>query len=230
MQHSSQDVCWCSRWERGVLGCLIPLTKIPVWNFVNSTCPMERYIPVAQTQPKPQHVIALVSRIQKSGTRDNHFVKWRGTFWFDRPKWPDRSKWTTFKAGHEYFGQTKPKSTIPFDQPTEISGILGWMEIKSLWTPLWRILRFTLRLHTAYLPNYFQLFLLKFCHTLLTNLCFVGSLLCSNSRLSLIRGVGTGFVLVCGNSGGVGSQFLINMENPGRWGVLSKIPSVVGYG
>ena len=84
---------------------------------------------------------------------------------------------------------------------------------------LWRILRFTLRLHTAYLPNYFQLFLLKFCHTLLTNLCFVGSLLCSNSRLSLIRGVGRGFVLLCGNSGGVGSQFLINMENPGRWGV-----------
>ena len=36
---------------------------------------MERYIPVAQTQPKPQHVIALVSRIQKSGTRDNNFVK-----------------------------------------------------------------------------------------------------------------------------------------------------------
>ena len=35
---------------------------------------------------------------------------------------------------------------------------------------LWRILRFAPRLHTAYLPNYFQLFLLKFCHTLLTNL------------------------------------------------------------
>ena len=69
---------------------------------------------------------------------------------------------------------------------------------------LWRILRFTLRLHTAYLPNYFQLFLLKFCHTLLTNLCFVGSLLCSNSRLSLKRGAGRGFVLLCGNSGGVG--------------------------
>ena len=33
-----------------------------------------------------------------------------------------------------------------------------------------RILRFTPRLHTTYLPNYFQLFLPKFCHTLLTNL------------------------------------------------------------
>ena len=138
MQHLSQDVCWCSRWERGVLGCLIPLTKIPVWNFVNSTCPMERYIPVAQTQPKPQQVIVLVnkSRIQKSGTRDNNFVKWRGTFWSDQPKWPDQSKWTTFRAGHEYFSQTKPKWTIPFDQPTEISGILGRVEIKRPWTPL----------------------------------------------------------------------------------------------
>ena len=28
-----------------------------------------------------------------------------------------------------------------------------------------RILRFTPRLHTAYISNYFQLFLLKFCHT-----------------------------------------------------------------
>ena len=30
--------------------------------------------------------------------------------------------------------------------------------------------------------------------------------------------------------GGGGRQFLANMENPGRWGVLSENPSVVGYG
>ena len=97
---------------------------------------MERYIPVAQTQPKPQHVIVLVSRIQKTGTRANNFVKWRGTFRSDRPKWPDRSKWTTFKPGHEYSGQTKPKWTIPFDQRTKICRKLSWMEIKHPWTPL----------------------------------------------------------------------------------------------
>ena len=117
-------------------GAYFHSTKIPVWNFVNPTCPMEQYILVAQTQPKPQHVIVLVSRIQKSGTRENNFVKWRGTFWSDRPKWPDKSKWTTFRAGHEYSGQTKLKWTIPFDQPTKISGILGWKEIKRPWTPL----------------------------------------------------------------------------------------------
>ena len=38
--------------------------------------PMEWCTPVAQTQPKPQHVNVLVSRIQKSSTRDNNFVRW----------------------------------------------------------------------------------------------------------------------------------------------------------
>ena len=31
-------------------------TKIPVWNFGNFTCPMERYITVARNQPKPPRV------------------------------------------------------------------------------------------------------------------------------------------------------------------------------
>ena len=159
--------CWCWRWERGVLGCLIPFNKNSSLKFfINSTCPMEWYTPVAQTQPKPQHVNVLVSRIQKSSTRDNNFVRWRGTFRSDRPKWPDQSKWTTFKAGHEYSGQTKPKWTIPFDQTNRNFQNFGLNGNKApLDSPLRRILRFTSRLHTAYLPNYFQLFLLKFCHT-----------------------------------------------------------------
>ena len=33
------------------------------------------YIPAAQTQPKPQRVIVLVCRLQKSNTGDNTFVK-----------------------------------------------------------------------------------------------------------------------------------------------------------
>ena len=31
-------------------------------------------------------VIVLVSKIQKSGTGDNNFVKWNGSFWSDRPR------------------------------------------------------------------------------------------------------------------------------------------------
>ena len=46
----------------------------------------------------------------------------------DRPKLPDRSKWTTFNAGLEYSGRTEPEWSVPFDVPTEISGILGWVE------------------------------------------------------------------------------------------------------
>ena len=73
-------------------------------------------------------LLGLVSRIEKSGTGDNNFGKWKGTFRSDRPKWPDRSQWTTFKAGPEYSGRTKPKWSVPFDVPTEITGVLGWME------------------------------------------------------------------------------------------------------
>ena len=46
----------------------------------------------------------------------------------DRRNLPDRSKWTTFKAGPEYSGRTEPEWSVPFDVPTEISGILGWVE------------------------------------------------------------------------------------------------------
>ena len=61
------------------------------------------------TQADARSVIVLVSRRQKIDTGDNNFVKWKGTFRSDRPKWPDWSKWTTLKAGSEYCGQTKPK-------------------------------------------------------------------------------------------------------------------------
>ena len=78
------------------------------------------------TQATMRLVIVLVSRKQKRGTGDNNFVKLKGTFWSERPKWPDQSKWTT--RGPKYPGQTKPKWSIRFDVPTKISRILGWME------------------------------------------------------------------------------------------------------
>ena len=43
------------------------------------------------TQATARLVIVLVSRMQQSGTVDDNFVKWKGTFRSDRPKWPDRS-------------------------------------------------------------------------------------------------------------------------------------------
>ena len=73
-------------------------------------------------------LLVLVSRIEKCGTGGNNFDKWKETFRSDRPKWPDRSKLTTFKAGTEYSGRTKPKWSVPFGVPTEVSGVLGWTE------------------------------------------------------------------------------------------------------
>ena len=58
------------------------------------------------TQATARLVIVLASRIQKSGTGDNNFVK----------------------ASPEYSGRTKPKWSVLFDVATEITGILGWME------------------------------------------------------------------------------------------------------
>ena len=80
------------------------------------------------TQATACLVIVLASRIQKRGTGDNNLVKWKGTFRSNRPKWPDWSERTTFKADSEYSGRTKPKWSAPFDVATEITGILGWME------------------------------------------------------------------------------------------------------
>ena len=40
-------------------------TEISVRKFGNSTCPIERYIPIAQTRPAPLRVWLFVSRIQK---------------------------------------------------------------------------------------------------------------------------------------------------------------------
>ena len=73
------------------------------------------------TQATARLVIVLASRIQKSGTGDNNFVKWKGTFRSDRPTEMTRP----VKAGPEYAGRTKPKWSVSFDVATEITGILG---------------------------------------------------------------------------------------------------------
>ena len=45
------------------------------------------------TQATARLVIVIVSRTQASGTADNNFVKWKGTFRYDRQKWPGLSQW-----------------------------------------------------------------------------------------------------------------------------------------
>ena len=97
------------------------------------------------TQATARLVIGLESRIQKSGTAwGQQFCQRKGTFRSDRLKWPDRSEWTTFKVGPENFGRTKPKWSVPFDVPTEMSAILIWMEsalgcMVLCWVVVWRL-------------------------------------------------------------------------------------------
>ena len=80
--------------------CAFHSTKIPVWNFGNSTCQMERYIPVTQTRSKPPHVffVVLASRIQRSRTEDNNLSNGKGHFSpTDRNDRTFQSRPTTFK-------------------------------------------------------------------------------------------------------------------------------------
>ena len=86
-------------------------TKIPVWNFGNSLCLMERYI---------WYIFGYCSCKQDTKERNN-FVIWKGTFQSDRPKWLDQSKWNTFTTvATTYFcprgGKLSPPSSplLPF--------------------------------------------------------------------------------------------------------------------
>ena len=90
---------------------------------------MERYIPVAETR---SILRAFGYCSCKQDTKERYwgkqFCQMERKFRSDRQKWPDWSKRTTFKPGLEYSGRTKPKWSVPFDVPAEISGVLGWME------------------------------------------------------------------------------------------------------
>ena len=87
-------------------------TKIPVWKFGNSMHPMERYIPVEQTQPKPQCVWLLYL---KAGYRRvvlrTTILSINGRGHFGRTEQNDQ----TGQSGPPYAGQTEPKWFIPLD-------------------------------------------------------------------------------------------------------------------
>ena len=64
-----------------------PFNKSSGLKFRKIQAPNRRYIPVAQSRPKvnARLVIVVLSRMQKSGTGDNGFVKWKRTFRSGRP-------------------------------------------------------------------------------------------------------------------------------------------------
>ena len=94
-------------------------TKIPVQNFRKFHVPNEMVHSgcTDPTQATARLVIVLVSKMQKSGTRNNNFVKWKGTF---GPT--DLQRWSQIFRSD----QTEMACSIWF--LTKISGILGRME------------------------------------------------------------------------------------------------------
>ena len=111
-------------------------TKILVWKFENSTCQMERFIPVSQIRSKPQGVCLLF--LLQAGSKERYwgqqFCQMEGTFRSDRPKWVDWSKWTTFKGGPKYSGRAEPEWFIPFDFWPKVADIWGeWKPPQKNW-------------------------------------------------------------------------------------------------
>ena len=81
------------------------------------------------TQATARLVIVLVSRIQKSGTGDNNFVKWKGTFRSDRPKEMTRPvKVDHLQRCSQIFRSDRTEMVRSIWFLTENSGILSWMK------------------------------------------------------------------------------------------------------
>ena len=117
-----------------------------------------------------QHVNVLVNRIQKSGTRDNNFVRWRGTFSLTDQN--DQTGQSRLPSKPVTNIPVRPNRNGPFHlfKPTETSRILGWMEIKHPWTSLsGRYWSLPLGYIQLIYPTTFSCFCWNFV-TLLTNL------------------------------------------------------------
>ena len=81
------------------------------------------------TQATARLVIVLVSRIQKSGTGDNNFVKWKGTFRSDRPKEMTRPvKVDHLQRCSQIFRSDRTEMVRSIWFLTKNSGILSWMK------------------------------------------------------------------------------------------------------
>ena len=81
------------------------------------------------TQATTRLVIVLVSRIQKSGTGENNFVKWKGTFRSNRPKEMTRPvKVDHLQRCSQIFRSDRTEMVRSIWFLTENSGILSWMK------------------------------------------------------------------------------------------------------
>ena len=110
---------------------------------------VQYYVPSSCTDPIQATaclLTVLVNRIQKSGSGDNNFVKWKRDISVQLTKTTRPVKEDHLQSCSWIFwsNQCKQNCSIPFDVPTEMYGILGWMEstlrfpfdlFNTSWTP-----------------------------------------------------------------------------------------------
>ena len=79
-------------------------------------CPMEQYIQVAHTRPKPPHVSLLFSYLGFKRAVLGTSILSNGEERFGPTDRNDQTRQgTTFKAGPKYSGLTELKWSVPFD-------------------------------------------------------------------------------------------------------------------
>ena len=88
-------------------------TKIPVWNFGNSTCP--------KTRPKPP-------RVWLQNTKERYWGQQFCQMERDISVRPTEITGPVKEDHLQTWSRIFQKWSVPFDVPPEISGILGWME------------------------------------------------------------------------------------------------------
>ena len=133
---------WVSRCARGTPHTVRETTKAGDWgrfpfnknsglkfqkfHMPNGTVPSGCIDPTQATT----RLVIFISMIQKKRYWDNNFVKWKGTFRSDLPKWPDRSKLTTFKVPNIPVG---PNRNGPFHLMYQPKFQEFWVEQKAPW-------------------------------------------------------------------------------------------------
>ena len=133
---------WVSRCARGTLHTVRETTKAGDWGRFpfnkNSGLKFQKFympngtVPSGCTDPTQAttRLVIFISMIQKKRYWDNNFVKWKGTFRSDLPKWPDRSKLTTFKVPNIPVG---PNRNGPFHLMYQPKFQEFWVEQKAPW-------------------------------------------------------------------------------------------------
>ena len=125
---SNLKSCWSRDWKQMALSIQhkfrCEISEIPSAQW-NGTFRLHR----PGTQAAARLVIVLgTAGYRRAVLRSTIFSNGKGDFGPTDPKWPDTVREDHLQSWSRIFGWTKPKWSVLFDAPTEISGVLGWMQ------------------------------------------------------------------------------------------------------